>query len=475
MDADEVPFSEQVSISFVAKVITALIGFVGTILFARLLGPVDFGGYYLLLAVVMVAIRPVSGFAEACRKRTAETQTDTAEILGAAAIAVVILSALAGGLGFAFRSWLSTYTGIDSAATAGFFLITILGAFFLIDNLITGTGHLARTYWLDLLRSVFTLPGQLAFVLLGFGPVGMAYGLSLATALMIPAGGYLLGVRPSPPSAATIGGLVKYAKFSAVSHTLGKAKERFDILLLGVLATQADAGLYQTAFMLTIPAGFVAEIIGNGLVPRISAADSKGTFPAEDLYNALAFNSVLAFPLFFGALALAEPVARTVYGPEFAGAAPFIIIIAAFRVIDAQTSGLAATFSGIDRPEVVTMITGISLVINVLFGVALTLWFGPIGVVVATLMTSVLDYLAYLVVLRNSVSLSTLVPTELGEQLAASLLMFGVVSTLHHYVPVNHVWDLLLLVGVGVVVFGLALVALSGRTRYTLLELTRQV
>ncbi|WP_254663432.1 hypothetical protein [Haladaptatus sp. W1] len=57
----------------VAQFSMALIGFVGTIVFARWLGPSAFGGVYLLFALVKFADRPMNGWSLAAKKRVAES------------------------------------------------------------------------------------------------------------------------------------------------------------------------------------------------------------------------------------------------------------------------------------------------------------------------------------------------------------------------------------------------------------------
>ena len=68
-DASEVNASFEVGKGLIAKIVMAVIGFSGTILFARLLGASDFGGYYLLLMIAEFLKKPVDGWSVAAKKR----------------------------------------------------------------------------------------------------------------------------------------------------------------------------------------------------------------------------------------------------------------------------------------------------------------------------------------------------------------------------------------------------------------------
>lgn len=67
----------EVAKGFVAKMIQAVRGFVGAILFARILGPASFGGFYLLLSLVQLSDRPVQGIGT--QRRNASRRREPAD------------------------------------------------------------------------------------------------------------------------------------------------------------------------------------------------------------------------------------------------------------------------------------------------------------------------------------------------------------------------------------------------------------
>ena len=81
----------------------------------------------------------------------------------------------------------------------------------------------------------------------------------------------------------------------------------------------------------------------------------------------------------------------TVYGPEYTLGASLIVGIAAYRVLSTQTTPLSQTLNGLDSPDVNMRASSVALVVNITLGVVLTLLFGPIGVVVATILAETLS------------------------------------------------------------------------------------
>jgi len=122
---------------------------------------------------------------------------------------------------------------------------------------------------------------------------------------------------------------------------------------------------------------------------------------------------------------------------------------------------LTSVIYGIDRPDINTRVSALTLAINVALGVALTLAYGAIGVVVAT--TAVAETLRYAlsaVVVKRELSSVVLFPRTLGEQFAAGAVMFVVVVAAERAVPIDHWYQLLAVVALGAAVYGVTLTAI---------------
>lgn len=467
-DASSVSLGGETVKATLAKFTMAAIGFVGTIVFARILGPTGFGGYYLLFSLVKLVDRAVSGWGSASKKRYSEATTDGDEILGGQFAFTVVWVGLSGIALLIGSNWLVDYTGLPEAPVMFAVLLVAVTLYEPTEQVVQARGLVGAATWIDTARSTLTFPFQLAFVLLGFGAAGMAYGLAAATLLVVPVLWRYIDGRPTLPSRETLRSLWAYAKYSITNAFLGQAYDRFDVLLLGFLLTPAVAGYYEVAFKLTLPAAFVMMTASSGLMARVSHKHSRDESFAEDVSNTLAFSSVLAVPMLFGALALSEQVVVTLYGPAYAEAATFLIGLAVYQLLTTQRGPLSRTIDAIDRPDVNTVLSVLTLGINVVLGVALVLEIGAIGVVIATVIAESIRYAVSAAYVHRRLPEVVLLPRTLLEQVGAATVMFGVVVLLRGPVPVRRWYHLLAVVGIGAIVYGAVLLMGSRKLRVTI-------
>lgn len=458
---------------FAGKILQAVLGFAGTIIFARILGRTDFGGFYFLLSLVFIADRPLRGFGQAVEKRYFEVGAQKSEIVGGAVVLTAVTVSVVGGVVFSLRDLLVTETNLEQAPLVFMALFVAVGVFFPTQKMLGGEGWISKQTWNDTLRSVLTLPLQLAFVFAGFGAAGMGYGLAAATLLIVPVALYFLRVRPTVPSRATLAALWAYARYSTVAAFVGKAYDRFDVLLLGTLLTAGAVGDYEVAFKLTIPATFLAGVIGSGLTPKVSNRHSKGQGVAHDMTNAVSYASILSIPLFFGALAIPEPLIVTAYGRKYAGAAAFLVGLALYQLVHTQTLMYQHALSGLDLPEVRMRVNALTLGFNVIAGVALLTYVGAIGVVVATVFAETVRYLVSMTAVTRRVENLDVLPRTLFEQAFGGIVMFAVVEAAQRAIPVASWLNLGLLIGLGVITYGTVLLTVSPGLRLTLSSVYR--
>lgn len=474
-EASDVSLGFEVSKGFVGKVLQAVVGFAGTIVFARILGPTDFGGFYLLLALVELALRPIKGWEGALMKRFSETDTDRERIVGfllaveVAVVAVMVVGVLLGG------RLLVSYTGLDDAPVVFAVLFVAISLFSPFQTLIGATGRVARQTWLDTLRSLVTTPLQLAFVLLGFGAAGMGYGLAGATLLVVPITLYTVRTPPKLPDLETARSLWAFAKYSIVSRFVGKTYDRFDIVLIGFLLGAGTAGQYEVAAKITIPATFVSGLASATLLAKVSNLRSMGANVTHDVTNTVAFASIVAIPLFFGALALDEVVVVTLYGGEYRPAGVLLVGLALYRVVGTQTQTYAKVLDGLDRPDVKLGVNTVTLALNVVLGVFLAIEFGAVGVVAATVVAETLRYAGMFRYVDKFTDGLDLLPRPLVEQAGAGIVMFAVVWALARVVRIPSWPHLVVVVGFGAAVYFGLLLTVSSQVRLTVRSVATDV
>ncbi|WP_226038887.1 oligosaccharide flippase family protein [Natrinema sp. DC36] len=468
MSAGEADFGVEISKGVLAKFVMAAIGFLGSIIFARTLGPSGYGTFYVVITLVNVLDNPVTGWGVACKKRISERGFPTAEALGSGLLGAAVLSIVLIPLMFLFQQ----YTGIYdlSGLLAPFSVLFIAICFFAVTNrILSARSNFSAAEWADTLRSLFTTPLQLVFVLLGFGTAGMVYGLAVATVLTVPYILYRIGVRPARPSRESLANITSYAKYSIPNGFIGTTQSRVDILLLGALLSSATVGEYQVSMQLTMVGTFIGGVASMGLMARVSDHWSRDKPDAiiDDVTNSLGYASVLAIPIFFGAAAMPNDLLVTVFGPQYSGIGLVLIGLAFFRVLNMQSSQLASTIAGLDRPDINTRIGLIVLILNVGLGYTLLLKYGILGIVAATVISEVVRYTALSYTIKQYFLDISLFTQPLRHQLLAGATMFVLVDRLHGITGVSWWGELLVLIGLGGLVYFVSLIAISESFRIT--------
>ncbi|MCG1003036.1 MULTISPECIES: lipopolysaccharide biosynthesis protein [Halobacterium] len=457
----------------IAKSLMAATGFIGILIFTRIVGKSDFGGYYLLLSVVFILDRPIRGFCQAVRKRWSESGSAKREILGAVLLVNLIGFVLISAGVLILDSYIVSYTGLNGAAPL---FLTIFGSLILwfpFQQIMGAMGYPSKQVWNDALRSLFTLPLQIGLVLCGLGALGMGYGLAGATLLSVPFGVYVVSTRPSLPSRKTISSLWEYAKYSSPNAIVGETYSRIDIILLGLLAGTTSVANYEVAFKMVTPATFASGVVGSALMPKISNLISEGKEFKEDVNNSISYVSILGIPIFFGALAIPESLVVTAFGPQYSDAGPYLIGLALYQVISTQTAIYFQTLSGMDLPKIGLKVNSLTLAFNIAIGAILVFSIGAIGIVVGTVLAEALRYLLTTRSVVRRIDDITPIPRTLIMQILAGISMYLIVHILNTQIMVSSWVDLGILVGAGALVYGSVLIVISPDVRSTTVSVYR--
>lgn len=466
MSIEHVNLRLEILKGFTGKVVQAVIGFAGTVVFARVLGATSFGGFYFLLALVFLVDRPLNGLSYSMKKRISEADPRRDELLGVYLLFGALYVFVLGIVVAALADLLRTETNVENAGLVFLALVVSIGVFSPLQDLLSSHGYVSGEVWNDTLRSVLTFPLQLLFVLLGFGAAGMGYGLALATVLVVPVGWYFVPIRPEFPSRTSVVRMWEHAKYTIPHRFVGKTYDRMDVIILGVLVTTAAVANYEVALKLTLPATFVTSIAASGLMPKVSNLSSKGEELGEHVTNSLAYVSILAVPIFFGALAMSEELVVTAYGPEYAGAGLFLVGLALYQVVWSQGTILRQVLAGIDRPDILLRIDTFAVLVNVVLGVGLVVWIGSIGVVVATIFCETLRYVLVSREVASTADVSFL-PEPFLHQIASGVVMFLAVRAFAGAVELASWIEVGAVVGFGAGVYGAVLLAISPGLRMT--------
>lgn len=476
-DASEIRLGVESVKAFFGNATGAAVGFIGTVVFSRLFAPGQFGGFYLLYSLVFLADRPVRGFITAARKRFSEANTDGPRIVGTALVVLVVGTVAVTLATFPLWGFLESWTRVSGAGLVFITMFAASNGFLLFQGLVGAAGQAGRQVWLDAGQTGLGFACQLVLVVAGLGTAGMGYGLAAAWLLATPVALASVRVWPARPDIETARSLWSYARYSTFVSAVGKAYDRFDVILLGVLATTAAVGHYEVAAKLTIPAMFASGAVGTALMPLISNRHSRGEPIARQVADAAGYSSIVAVPLAFGAVAIGERLIITVYGSAYAPAGQLIAGLALYRLLKTQSEPYQQTLAGIDRPDVRLRVNAATLALNVVIGVGLVIALPPakaaVGVVAATVVAESVRLVLSVTRVRREVDIPWL-PRSLLHQLIAGALMFAVVQVVAPLVPAGGLPGLDPDLGVGLDIgaaIGLGFVLTVGATVYAVVLL----
>lgn len=466
-DTTSLSIGREALYSLVSKLVMALVGFGGTLVFARLLGPSGLGVYRTALAVAFVATQVSSGVGSAVQKRVSEVDTDPRKFLGAGlAVHAVLTVVVSVGL-VVLAGPATSYLGSVRIAVGAVAVVATLGLFNVVNMFYGGIGYPARSSWMDTVRSVVTLAFQLSLLWLGMEAFGLLAGLALGTLATALLSAVAAGVRPTVPGRRTLERVYDFARWSVPNGLLTNLYSSADVMIITAVAGSAATGLYTVAMQLVMPAAMLASSIGGSLVVKSSGRSSVGEAVDQDLVNAASYAGLFAIPMLFGALAMPRAIPRTLFGPEFAGAGPALVGMALFQIGNSYAKPFETTFAGIDEPGVVFRVNVGVLVFHLPLAVLAGLEFGLLGVVGATVAAEAVRFVVYQVLAYrrfDRVALSR----PMAEQFASAVVMFLALETLLSVVGVTNWAVLVALVGTGAAVYFGVLLAVSAHFRTTL-------
>lgn len=445
----------------------AVLGFVGTVIFARELGPDGFGVFQTASAVVLLVSQVPTGFGTAIKKRVSEVDTAPQQYLGAGLVIELLFTSLLAFSFYVFSTELVAYLGSSELVVVVAVTAVAIGIFSILNQLLAGVGYPALSSWVDAARSVGTLLLQLVFLYLGLGAVGLVLGLGIATFLsaLIPV--LYTRLEPKLPSREALSSVYSFGRWSMTSRVLTTAYDKSNVLLLTAIVGSQAAGLYASAYQLGLPAGMFAGSIRDALSVKSSGVSSAGGDIRGDLVNAISYTGLLSVPMFFGALALSQQLMTTIYGPAYSSGGPALIGLLLYWVFNSYRNPFEAALEGVDKPDTIVKINGVILALHIPLAYLLVNFYGILGVIVSFIVADACRFVLYQYVAYTSFG-GVILPRPMLEQLFAGAVMFVVLyGLLATVISITSVFWLIGVVGFGATVFFVTLGTISSHFRET--------
>lgn len=439
----------QSIISFVSTICLTIIGFVSTIYFAHALGPAPLGAYFLFLAYFGIFnLVGDGGFGGAAIKRISEGKEQDEYFSAFVFIRIALLA-----VSITVLLWAEPF--LKDITSSGVFFWLLLALIISVFSTSTGIGVYGSgqvgihqiTIFLDaFIRILF----QIAAVFFGFNIAGLA-------------GGFVGGL--------IAGGIanflyldLKVVRFK-ISHLKNLSSFSFwifltasgslvfcyaDTILIGFFMSNADVGIYRTAFQLTSIATFTTTAFHTVLYPKISKWGAQGQVAeiGNSLARAFTYSLFLAIPTCIGGWFLGERLLYYLYGASFTGGTVALYFLLLVQVVNVFMFLGTMSLNALDRPRDAFWITVIAAGANILLDLALIPIFGITGAAVATLIAMTLNALGVLVLLSRVISIK-FEYKPVKNMLYASGYMAVFLLIIHFLLPLTHIAAVLTIVIAG--------------------------
>jgi O-antigen/teichoic acid export membrane protein len=440
----------------VYSILIFAMSFVLSIVIARGLSATDFGVYTMLSSIVSVLLLVfafgledvasvyvprllaqggVSGASAMLRWMLIQR---TLVMLAIGALLAVGLPFIAGPAGLAgvtstgFAHAVAGYAGLRAvlvgAYLAGGGIVALQGGFF--ASVLKTRATLIIGGVTQALGAALTL----ALIQLGYGLDGVFAAQALAAwvaaaAYLIVLYPYLRG-RPAPGSVDISGArsLMVSAWLTNISN--GALGKQMDILLMSLFAvTYAAIGFYNLAYQLVSVVGvlLISGLGGVSVAAMSVAYTARGRARLIAMWRAIIMlQLLLVIPFQVLTFALADQIIETIYGAQYAEAAPLLRIFLVFSFLGRLLGGGAnqSALYVISKQRVVLVTRWIGFAINLVLDIILIHLAGPAGALIATGFSQLwVGYVEYLVLRRE-------IKTRYPASMAVRVLAYSLVAAI---------------------------------------------
>ncbi len=372
----------------IAQVSVRLLGLVVVVAVARLLSKDDFGRYTVALALSALVTIPVeSGMGGYIVREGTQQPERIGIILGH----VMSLQALLGLIALGVAAAVGVVLGYDREAFTTTILLTVAAVVVIVTrsqmavlvSLKRARPYAAYNTTQAFVLAVLTLVAAFA----GTGPVGIAVATLTKAGLSFPAGQLLLRRHWSQRTRFQRNGLREtFAVSSAyAANKLGMAVLGYvDALMIQAISGNAAAAQYGAAYRLSLAVRLAPQIYSDSVSQPIARLARTERAQLTDLFNRAASQLfLLAVPIAFGGVLLAEPLVTTIFGDRYAEAAPVaaVLLLTVLVQFPRGVVIISALAVGLERRVFVAYV--VTIAVNVSANAVLIPAYGPLGAAIA--------------------------------------------------------------------------------------------
>lgn len=372
-----------------STIVTRILGFITSIVLARLLIPADFGLFAIgLLAINTMGIFRDLGFGAALIYKKDDPKHSAANT-------AFILLPIAASLFFVITYISAPYISIIFANDAVEPIIKVLALTFVISSVGIVPSMLLEKE-LEFKKKVLpeTLP-QVAYALVaiglalsGYGVWSLVYGQILHAVLTAGLIWMISKWRPSFRFDKKVAAdMFKYSK-----HILGASFVVFltmniDNAIIGKMLGMEALGFYTIAYMIAnLPATQITHLVSRVMFPVYSKLQDDKNALRSAYLKVLSYVSMLSIPMAFGIFVIAPDFVRVVLGEKWMPAVPALQVLAIAGLIRSIIAIGGFLFTGSGRADLDFKMNAFRFVVIVVTIYPLTINFGILGTSISILL-----------------------------------------------------------------------------------------
>jgi len=439
---------------FGARVVASVIAFIGLAYFARELGASQVGVLFLFQGATIILMWPANvGLRGALEKRVSSSDDSPAYLTATVLLKLVPLLLLASVI-FSLEPRINAYIG----AEVGRLLIISLffqEAYKFSSQLLRAELRVDRSADLLLIRqSVWVVGGAASIEIWGGGVIGVIYAWILGAIVASGCGLLLKSTAFGHPHVQHLRSLLSYAKFDAVSGVGSMLFSWLDVIIIGLLLTQAEVGAYETAWRLSAVTILIGAAIRESIFPQISVwnSDDDSSQISDTVQEMITASLFFVIPSFVGTLVLSRQLLGLIFGPEFVMSSVVLVILTGQKLFQAVDQIVGRTLQAMNFPNLAAYGMTAGILLNIILNLVLITAYGIEGAAIATFASYVVMTLFRLFFLKNNLQF-TFDWRTIGWCVVSAGVMGIVISGLERMYEINTLLQLSILIAIGVVVY----------------------
>ena len=439
------------------------------LVYAVVTSPAAVGTYFFVTISIALVFRPVRGLGQTLQKIGSEPGEDIGPYLGLALFGGLGYLLVTGGVVALLAPTLARFTAFDAAAVgpAGVYALgAVVGM--VVPSLVAAVGYPSAETWLDSLQSGLQVVLLLAFAgaLTTAGDL-MVVVAGVRLAVLVPVA-VAVGVVPRLPDRRAGARAWDFAKWSVPDQVLDRFSYNMPVYVLGVVATPAAVGIYETADRFADFGATISWRLSSPLLTKISGDAAAGDRTLPYLDGAITGGTGGTF-LVFGYLLAAHDVVAGIAFPTARDAfAATLLVVGGVNLFRGFWTLASHAIEGVGKPDLSFRTKAYGLAVSVpipaVFGAEYGALAGAAGYAIMNL--AICAYVAYYARdVFSRVPVDRLLVAQLGAGLVGAFGTAGALVAASQAVGATPPVVATLAAGGAIVGFCGTLAALSARVR----------